>query len=240
MRLNGRVKKQNEVEVGESRFPILGKIKVGQKTATGRPESVDYFLCDSKYASYFKAAFGDKPQTLQVIFISDDLKESCFERWECRDSAGKLAGYGDGENWYLYNEKKDAYLVEIDRDLLKQAGKWDVILTIKFILPAIKGVFGVFTYSTKGGKSSIPQIRDAFDMVQEQAGTVINIPFDLSVKKVKSQKPNSPHQFPVVSLVPNIARENLLLLADYLHQGKKIQELGPAITDEVIQKIKTD
>jgi hypothetical protein len=241
MKLTGRVKRKNEVSENQSRFPILGKIKVGQKSDRGAPQSVDYFICDSKYASFFKAAYGEKPQTIQVIFVSDDTSESCNERWECRDSGGKLAGYGDGEDYYLYDPTSDRYvLVDTSshegKQLLKQAGKWEIILTIKFIVPAIRGVFGVFTYSTKGGKSSVPQIRDAFDMVKEQAGTVVNIPFDLTVKKVKSQKPNSKSLFPVVSLVPNLAPENMAILKTYLEQGKTVQELGAGvINDEKVQ-----
>lgn len=242
MKLNGRIKRKNEVEAGENRFPILGKIKVGQKSERGAPQSVDYFICDSKYATFFKQAYGDKPETIQVVFYSDDIAECCNERWECRDAGGKLAGYGDGEDYYLYNAAADKYqLVDSSsqegKAALKAAGKWEIILTIKFIIPAIRGVFGAFTYSTKGGKSSIPQIRDAFDMVKQQAGTVVNIPFDLTVKKVKSQKPGSKSLFPVVSLVPNLASENMAILKNYLEQGKTVQELGAGIiNDEKVQQ----
>lgn len=236
--MKGRIKRKSEVEITRSNFPRIGKIKVGNKAANGAPQSVDYFICDSKYASYFKEAYGEKPDTIQIVFVSDNISESCNERYECRDGQGRLIGYGDGEVTSLYNAAKDAYEPSTDRDAIKAAGKWETILTIQFVIPKIKGVFGVFTYTTKGDKSSIPQIRDAFDTVQQTAGTVVNVPFDLTVQKVKSQKPGSKFQFPVVSLVPNIAADNMQILHNYLSQGNSIKELGPGpLTDDKVQHL---
>lgn len=236
MATTGRIKRKSEVAVASSKFPRIGKIKVGQKGPTGFPQSVDYFICDSKYAPFFQQVYGDKPTSIQIIFVSDDPAESCNERYECRDGA-KLLGYGDGETTHLYNAAKDAYEATDDRERIKAAGKWEVILTIQFIIPKIQGVFGVFTFTTKGDKSTIPQIRDAFDQVKQMAGTVVNIPFDLNVQKVKSQKPGSKSSFPVVSLVPNIAPANMEILNTYLNQGNTVKQLGPGpLSDEKITK----
>lgn len=221
--MKGRIHKETSA-IQSPRIPVIGKIKVGAKNEKGYPQSLDYFICDSKYQSHFKEAYGDKPDSIQVCFISNDFADSCDERYECRDKDGRLAGYGDGKENYIWNGKD--YVVEPDRKKVAQAGKWETILTLKFVVPKIKGIFGLFTFSTKGTKSSLPQIRDTFDTVLEQAGTVINIPFDLVVKKVKSQKPGTKHLFPVVNLIPNISKPNLELLHDYLKQGHDIKKLG--------------
>lgn len=196
------------------------------KNEKGFPQSLDYFICDSKYVKYFEEAYPGKPDNIQICFISNDFIDSCNERYECRDKDGRLAGYGDGTSTHLFNHQTQKYEESTDRVKIKEAGKWEIILTIRFIIPKIRGVFGCFEFSTKGDKSSLPQIRETFDMVLEQAGTVINIPFDLVVKKVKSQKPGSKYLFPVVNLVPNISSSNMELLHNYLEQGNDIKKLG--------------
>jgi len=242
MALSGRIKKKNEVAspVEKPGLPLIGKIKVGQKTATGRPESLDYFLCSGKYASYFEKAHQQKPDVIQVVFISDDINYSCKEEYECRDSAGKLTGKGDGETWLLYNADKDDYLAvdngtDEGKAALKAAGKWKAALTLRFIIPKIRGLAGVFEFTTHGEKSSIEQIRETFDRVQEQAKTVINIPFDLTVKKVKSQKPGQIRNFPVVQLVPNISEDNIAIVRNYLDSGNPISKTGLLNEERILQ-----
>jgi Recombination directionality factor-like len=197
---------------------------VGLKNERGLPQSLDYFVCDSKYQKYFIDEYGDKPDSIQICFISNEFKDSCDERYECRDKDGRLAGYGDGEVTFIYNGKE--YVKSEDRKAIASAGKWEIILTIKFVIPKIKGIFGLFSFSTKGDKSSLPQIRNTFDTVLEQAGTVINIPFDLMVKKVKSQKPGTKHLFPVVNLIPNLSKDNLEIVHNYLEMGNDIKRIG--------------
>jgi len=169
------------------------------------------------------------------MFINDNFKEVCNERYECRDQDGRLSGKGDGEIWEIYDKDLDDYLEQSDEKLIKKAGKWSIILTLKFIIPAIKGVFGHFTFSTKGVKSSLPQIRDSFDIVLNQAGRVSNIPFDLIVQKVKSQKPGKKYLFPVVSLVPNISQQNMEIVSNYLNQGKSLNNIGLLTEEKILQ-----
>lgn len=220
--MKGRIKRKDATST--SKIPIVGKIKVGIKNEKGYPQSLDYFICDSKYQKFFLDAYGEKPDSIQVCFISNNFSDSCDERYECRDKDGRLAGYGDGEKSFIFDGKN--YVEETDKKKLAVAGKWETILTIKFVIPKIKSIFGLFTFSTKGDKSSLPQIRDTFDTVLDQAGTVINLPFDLVVKKVKSQKPGTKHLFPVVNLIPNISKANLELVHNYLQQGNDIKKLG--------------
>jgi hypothetical protein len=214
----------------------LGKVKIGMKNEKGFPMSLDYFICDSTYKKYFLDAYGEKPSTIQIAFISNDFKDSCFERYECRDKDGRMVGYGDGEEMYLYNPKSKKYELTDDREAMKNAGKWEILLTLKFVIPKIRGLFGLFSFTTKGNKSSLPQIRQTFDYVLEHAGTVINIPFDLVVKKVKSQKPGEKSVFPVVSLVPNLSKDNMEILGRYLQQGHDIKQIG-LIDDEKIKQL---
>lgn len=101
--MNGRIKRN----VAEERlsFPIIGKIKVGIKTEKGYPKGVDYFVPSGKYSELFKRVYGDKPNTIQIVFISDDAKEACIERYEYRDDKGKLIAFGDGEIFNVWGGK---------------------------------------------------------------------------------------------------------------------------------------
>jgi len=235
--MEGRIKRKKSEG---TKLPLLGKIKVGIK-GEKYPKSLDYFVADGKYANVFDDIFGKEPKSIPIVFISDDIRTSCNERYECRDNKGRLAGYGDGENMYLYNGNTEEY-EQVDKetkdgkDALKEAGKWETILTIKFVIPQIKTVFGMWQFTTKGQKSSIPAIRDTFDAVLETAGTVKNIPFDLQVQKVKSQRPDSKSLFPVVTLIPNISKDNLYHLANYLQAGNDIKQLGQ-INNSVVENL---
>jgi hypothetical protein len=194
------------------KFPILGKIKVGRKNDRGLPESLEYFVATGNYENYFKDAFGEKPTSIEIMFLSDEFEDSCNERFELRQGA-KLFAYGDGETFQVYDEQKDDYICKTmtkDKDFIntlhtKVKGKWETVLHMSFLIPGIRGVFGVWQLSTKGEKSSIPTIQGAFQLVKNMAGRVTGIPFDLQVKKVTSNKPNSKSKFPVINLIPNVS-----------------------------------
>lgn len=193
-------------------------------------------MATGKYASVFNQAFGDKPKKLEIFFISNDAEQSCFERYECRDNAGKLAGHADGKDFFLWDLEKKRYIVEDNKEKLKAAGKWQPVLTIRFVIPKINTVFGLWELSTKGDKSSIPAIRDTFDTVLNGAKTVIGVPFDLTVEKVKSQKPGEKSLFPVITMVCNIGASNLKLLSDYALKGGTVNQLQ-ALSNENIKEL---
>ena len=86
------------------------------------------------------------------------------------------------------------------------AENWDIVLTLRFIVPAVRGIVGVWQFSTKGKASSIRNIRESFDGVQMMRGTVTQTVFDLSVQFAKSNKPGVSSRYPVVSLVANDTR----------------------------------
>ena len=202
-------------------LPEIGRLHIGKKQMgqNGKeyPVSVDYFIPAGKYAGLFTQALGEKPQTITVIFPDDDPTKVCNERYEYRDNAGALVARGDGRTFEIWDGKKYApYTIEQYPDIMDQitqrnptkrgADNWDVALTLRFIIPAVRGVVGVWQFSTKGAASSIKNIRNSFDGVQLMRGTVCQTAFDLSVQFAKSNKPGSNSRYPVVSLVANDTR----------------------------------
>ncbi|WP_080056829.1 recombination directionality factor [Spirosoma aerolatum] len=215
-------------------LPEVGRISIGEKgyTADNRafPKSTDYFVVRSRFDQKVTAQYGDKPTELPVFFYSDDFNEVCTERLEIRDKAGALYAYGDGETFYVYS--KGAYLpVTIDKrpDLIEscenylkqQAGsqakyiKWAHVLTMRFCIKNVP-VLGYWQFSTKGVDTSIPNLRDRFDGSMQAFGSVRFLPFSLTIKKVKSNKPGVTDSYPVVDLVPMFSMETGLQVSKYL------------------------
>lgn len=210
-------------------LPRVGLIKTGFKDQRGLPKSTDYFIPTGKYAAYFTAAYGEKPNVVQIVFIEDDPASICSERFEYRDTDGRLQAVGDGETFEVWDPKAgragayQTYTTDEHPDLMERIEKkypnkkgWEIILTLKFIIPKISGILGYWQFSTKGEASSIPQIRDAFDLVLKERGFIRGIIFDLSVSFATSQKPGVQSRYPVVSLIPNHSKENLELVKNHL------------------------
>lgn len=199
-------------------FPVVGRVKCGMKSEKGYPMSCDYFVPSGNYAPLFTQAYGEKPTTIQIVFPSDDPELVCREEYILRDSAGKLVSSGDGVNFRTWSEKQKKYIdvtTEEQPNLMEMLAshykqEWKVTLTLNFILPLVRGVMGCWQFQTKGSASTIPQVRDTFDAMLSQNGRVAGVVFDLSVKMAKSNKPGDNSRYPVVSLVPNESRENLL------------------------------
>ena len=215
--MGGRIVR-NEPDAAILELPEIGRLHIGKKQAghNGReyPVSVDYFIPSGKYAGMFTAALGERPQTIQVIFPDDSPEKVCNERYEYRDDKGALVARGDGRVFEIWDGKRYApYSVDQYPDIMEQvaaknptkrgADNWDVALTLRFIVPAVRGVVGVWQFSTKGRASSIKNIRNSFDGVQMMRGTVCQTVFDLSVQFAKSNKPGVNSRYPVVTLVAN-------------------------------------
>ena len=246
----GRIKR--DTPIATPPLTIIGNIRIGEKRNNGSggkdyPVSLDYFKPTGDFAKLFTDAYGDKPNKIQVIFISNDNVQSCHEEYDARDAAGRRAGYGDGETFYLYDLKKEEYIEykpnkePTHKEFMTKYTKdnklvWKVVLTLHFIIPKIKGVFGVWRFQTRGSKSSIQQIISVFDMIKNSAGTIVNIPFDMVVEKVKSQKPENKSVFPVVKLIPNITQDNLDIVRGFLQHGGNVMQIG-MLTDEKIKEI---
>lgn len=243
----GRIVRSKEDTGNSLQFPVIGKIKIGEKSDSGYPKSLDYFRATGNYTSKFNEAYPKQPKKIQIIFVSDDNNKSCLEEWQGRDNAGRLAGTGDGETYHLWNGKE--YEATTDKEKITNYTrdkkiKWSVVLTLNFLIPKISGVLGLWRFQTKGVKSSVISIRETFDTMQKNVGTVVNIPFDLVVEKHKSQKPDNKNFFPVVNLIPNMSQENMTLLANYLQSGStdNLLKIG-MLTGEKIKQLnapKTD
>lgn len=204
-------------------LPIIGKIKVGIKDEKGLPKSIDYFRSTGKYAALFTKAYGEKPQTIQIVFPDNDPAKVCCERYEYRDDEGRLLASGDGETFQVWDGKEYKKFTTAEYpDLMKGIEKkhpnklyqktgegWQIILTLNFVIPCVRGIAGVWQFSTKGTASTIPQIRDVFDAMLESKGFCKGIVFDLNVQYAKSQKPGDKSRYPVVTLVPNESEENI-------------------------------
>lgn len=223
--MNGRITRQTAT-AGTMSLPRVGSLKIGfkeQKNGKEYPKSVDYFIPSGKYAALFTQAYGDRPQSIQIVFCSNDPAKVCNERYEYRDDAGKLVAYGDGETFQVWDgEKYREYSVSQYPDLMAGVAKkhpnkavrsghdgWRITLTITFVIPMVQGVAGVWQFVTKGTASTIPNIRDTFDSMLAQHGYVSGIIFDLNVQFATSNKPNDKSRYPVVSLVPNESAENV-------------------------------
>jgi len=207
-----------EQGAGILELPEIGRLHIGKKQMgqNGKeyPVSVDYFIPAGKYAGLFTQALGEKPATIQVVFPSDDAAKVCNERYEYRDNSGALVARGDGQVFEIWDGKKySPYSVDKFPDIMDQitaknptrrgAENWDIVLTMRFVIPAVRGIVGVWQFSTKGKASSIRNIRESFDGVQIMRGTVTGTVFDLSVQFAKSNKPGQNSRYPVVSLVAN-------------------------------------
>ena len=218
--MGGRIYRPEQAN-GILELPEIGRLHIGKKQAgqNGKeyPVSVDYFIPSGKYAGMFTAALGEKPQTIQVIFPDDSPGKVCNERYTYRDDRGALVARGDGQVFEIWNGKEYAkYSITEYPDIWDQiiknnptkrgADNWDVELTMRFIIPAIRGVVGVWSLTTKGAASSVKNLRDSFDSVQAMRGTVTTSVFDLSVHFHKSNKPGSNSRYPVLDLVCNDSR----------------------------------
>lgn len=220
--MKGRISRPDR-EINRVVLPRVGFIKVGMKNAKGYPQSVDYFVPSGKYAGLFTQAYGDRPQTIQIVFLDDDAEKVCREEYQYRDDAGKLIAWGDGETFNVWDGQKYNELSVKDYPKLMQgvarkypnrivrAGGdgWQVTLTLTFIIPLVRGVAGVWQFITKGAASSIPGIRDTFDAMLSERGFVKGIIWDMNVQFAKSQKPGETSRYPVVSIVPNESEGNV-------------------------------
>ena len=214
--MNGRIYRP-EQGAAMLELPEIGRLRIGMKSEKGFPMSLDYFRATGKYAGLFHNAYGEKPQTIQIIFPSDDAQTVCNQRYEYRDDKGALIARGDGRTFEVWNGKIYApFSVEQFPDIMEQitaknptkrgAENWDVTLTMRFIIPAVRGIVGVWQFASKGKASSIKNICNSFDGVQMMRGTVMQTVFDLSVQFAKSNKPGDNSRYPVVSLIANDTR----------------------------------
>lgn len=233
----GRIKRP-DADRGRLILPRVGFIKIGMKNANGYPQSVDYFIPVGKYAGLFTQAYGEKPQTIQIVFPDDDAEKVCKEEYTYRDDEGRLIASGDGETFKVWDGKKYETLTISDypnlmagiskrypnRAVQKGGDGWVITLTLTFIVPLVRGIAGVWQFSTKGAASTIPAIRETFDGMLAERGFCKGVIFDLNVQFATTQKPGDKSRFPVVSLVPNESADNVLKVKKAWEPIKQIEK----------------
>lgn len=244
MRIQRRI---NEQAAKTASLGVVGRIKIGE-TVTGqngknRPVSLDYFRADApeQYARFFRDAYGEKPNKITVVFLSNDMAEVCRNFYELRDASGGRMAYGDGVTFYVATKQADGTVKDIvttpaapqkwmDEVESKSGGKWRERLILRFAIPKIP-VLGVWEFSTHGSGSTIPNLVGTIDTMLEMAGRIAGIPFDLIVEKVKSDKAGSKSVYPVVKIIPNISPESAEIV-----RGLPMQ-LGAILTQERIAQL---
>lgn len=241
-----RIKREEKKGLG---FPIVGKIKIGMKhPEKGYPMALDYFVASGQYAKLFNEAFGDKPSCIKIIFHSSDIDHVCNERYEIRDSAGKLISDGDGAEFRIWSKAENKYIHEapanptewMQRVADRLKTEWQQVLTLRFMIPAVKGIAGLWELTTKGKETSLKNVRDSFDSVLEIAGAVVNIPFDLGIKYHVSNTPNA-KKYSVLSLTANLSQASLLEVNRLLSDTGNVVKMLRAgeLTEEKILQLKS-
>lgn len=231
----GRIGKRKQ-EIVATTLPEVGKIKVGEKgmSQSGKeyPKSLDYFKATGNFANAFTQIYGDKPQSIDIAFISDNLAEVCNERYESWIK-GKRWGYGDGETFTIWDEGLRAYVPDVPKTD-PRIGKlpWEVVLTLRFVLLKMRGVMGYWSFTTKGKLTTIPSVIKAFDFVRERAQTIVGFPFRLMVEKKSGYSPGDPKSFPVVTLVPTFTEDAIELVKSFIESGGKIQEITTKMIEQ--------
>lgn len=234
--MTGRIQSRKS-ESAASTLPEIGKVKIGEKAMSqgGKeyPKSLDYFKPTGNFANEFTMKYGDKPTKLSVCFISDDLNEVCNERYESW-VGGKRWGWGDGTTFTIWDktskEGKGAYIPGLPGDDPRVKGlKWDIMLTLRFVLLELKGIMGYWRFETKAKATTIPSVVKAFDFVRERAGTIIGFPFNLVIERKIGYNPGEAKSYPVVTLVPNFSQDAIEMVSQYLEAGGNVHKLTTAM-----------
>jgi hypothetical protein len=219
-------------------LPVIGKVKTGMKDANNEyPISLDYFRFDSqvkKRESQMKSLFGDKPSELPITFHSNSIDEVCSERLELRNSSGQLVAYGDGEVFYrsvekgfekedsrIYGTEKYMSGLSAKSSTSKYKAEWHEVLILRFIILGCTEL-GVWEYRTKAKETTIHQITSMFDMCLSNFGRVVMLPFNLTVKKHKSNRANSKNTYPVVNLICDL---DIIMAEKVLNHGEAMTGL---------------
>lgn len=160
------------------RLPRLGKIRLGikkksSKTGAEYPAEVPYFVVTDEV----KAAYGDKPTELDVMFPLDDIDTVFPVSYKFYGSGKGLKCNGDGEIAYYADEKtKETMEKKCPCELLEQ-GKCKQSGTLSIILQKIN-VGGVYQITTSSF-NSIVDLASGIDYVKALIGRVAMVPLKL-------------------------------------------------------------
>lgn len=174
----------------------------------------------------FLDAYGEKPNCIKIVFMSDNIEDVCPYFYELRDASGKVYAYGDGCDFSVamqrpkgieYVKFTEAQIIEkkgsIEQFMEEAAqnakGEWKQRLTLRFVVIGVK-ITGYFEITTFGKDSSIPSIVGEIDrIIEKTGGRLKEIPFDLIVEKHKSDKANDKRQYPVLKLICNYSPDDI-------------------------------
>lgn len=228
--MSGRIKREGALSPLDAMIKnAQGQVKVGEKDMRGFPRSLDYFVGGGKYAELFNQTF-NKPTSIKITFPSDNADLVCREEYILRDNAGKLYAQGDGETFRVWSAKEDRYIYKdtneipdlMDRLEKATKTKFEVTLTLVFAILALRNVATFWKFTTKGDASTIPAIRDAFDAMLEQNGSVKGVIWDLSVKMHKSNTPGKSSRYPIVTICANESEQSIAEVKGYLADSPKL------------------
>lgn len=196
--MKNRIKGRNRGLIAEA-----GKIKIGAKHPTkSYPMGIDYFRPFGKFEGAFHEVYGEKPDKILIFFPN---KEAITQRYVLY-SGSMLVGESDGETVRVIEDKKDVYYTfdtpEEEEDFrmqyLKGVNKntrskypaaWKTSLSMTMILADMRNVGGTWKFSTKGESSMVDQIANSFDDAIEKYGTIVGVPFWITVSKVSINSP---------------------------------------------------
>lgn len=219
--MNARIVDFDDQEGTKMELPIAGRIKVGERTASGGARSLDHFIATSDnkiVVGAFGQAYGDKPTELQIVFLNSDPYQVCRQYLELRAGSKKYA-WGDGENFMIWDPAKKANVPihcgskDEARGFMQEAlaqvqtmgsttRGWEARLMLRFWLPQVKGVPGEWFFNTGGSKTSVKKIAKIFDLARAGTkGRLHMLPFTLRVTMQKGDT-MEPTKYPVVELLP--------------------------------------
>lgn len=207
-------------------LPRAGKIKVGILAENGNtsfPKGIDYFRATGDFATVFHKIYGEEPKEIVVQFISDDLEKVCNERQQIRNAQGKVFAWGDGEFFQYIDPKTQQIIGKAITDVegfkqralehcsnSRHQAQWQEVLTLRFIIPNVP-VMGLWELETKGKDSSLQNLRNAFDVAQSAAGSIVGIKFRMKVEIHVSDKAIA-RRYPVISMFPELSAKGLEML----------------------------
>ena len=134
------------------RMPRAGKIKLGIQVtnAAGKtyPRAVDYFVCPPEV----RLKHGEKPQSLPIMFPSDDLNAVFPQDYKMYKQSG-LFCRGDGERAHRWDEGGNLAELACPCPFL-ESGECGPNATLNFFLPDVQG-FGVYQIVTGSSRSIV-------------------------------------------------------------------------------------
>ena len=244
-RINKRTPKPTLGLVGKVK---IGELKTSS-SGKSYPSSLGHFRFTSDNQQYIQRleAQYNKASSIEISFLNNDPAHCVSNFYEFRDHQGKLYAEGDGDSFTIVMnngrrvQKKHltqediiekygssiSFMEKVEQHLnneAKKAGKRFTckakeILKLRFAILGC-GIMGEWELRTSGEASTIPNVLGVLDLTLEANGGVLTgVVFDLSVKRVKSDKSGDSSQYSVISLTPKASNLVKSVPSDALPQS---------------------